>query len=302
MEIVPFSGWEKNARIVCGDMEMIVTLEVGPRVISFGYIGGPNLFAVHADSAGKTGGDKFIGYGGHRLWIAPEEELRTLRPDNDPVEYDIDEEGYHVFTSPPDVYHTQKQIRIFADEENECFILEHRIYNHTPYEIELGAWTPTQCRTGEVVFPQAPYASHDDVLLPTRPLVLWAYTKMTDKRWTWGDHVVRLKHDPEATTPQKIGTRISQGYAAAVIDGTVFLKRFPFEEEAYYPDFNCNFETFTRRDMLEIESLGPMEWIAPGAYTEHVETWYLVPNAEIPADDAECAAWLEELASTRPGA
>ena len=299
MEIVPFAGWERNARIVCNDVELIVTLEVGPRVISYGPVGGPNLFVVHGDDAGKTGGEEFRGYGGHRLWIAPEEELRTMRPDNDEVDYQI-EDGFHVFTSKPDVYNTQKQIRIRPEPDRDRFVLVHRVYNHTPYDLEFAAWTPTQCRTGVVLVPQAPYASHSDQLLPARPIVLWAYTKMTDPRWTWGDHVIRLRHDPAATSPQKVGARVDQGYAAAVVDGHMFLKRFGCDPDEYYPDFDCNFETFTRADMLEIESLGPMEVVPPGEYAEHQETWYLVPNVSVPDGDEECGTWLAEVAASRP--
>jgi hypothetical protein len=298
MEIVPFGGWERNARLVCNDTEMIVTLEVGPRVISFGPVGGPNLFLVTPEDAGKTGGDQFRGYGGHRLWIAPEEEKRTLRPDNEPVDL-TEEDGFFVFTSKPDEYHTQKQIRIRPEPEHDRFVLVHRVYNLSPYHLEYAAWTPTQCSGGEVIFPQAKFIPHTEHVLPARPLVMWNYTRLGDPRWTWGDEVVRLRHDPNRG-PQKIGTLVDQGYAACVNHGHVFLKRFMYEPDAAYPDFECNFETFTRQDMLEIESLGPMEIVGPGEYAEHQETWYLVPNQTPPSGDADCARWLADLAAARP--
>ncbi len=298
MNLVPFGGWQRNAKIVCNDVEMIVTLEVGPRVLFYGFTGGPNIFAVHESDAGRSGGDQFHSYGGHRLWIAPEEPLRTLRPDNEPVGYTIDGE-FHVFTSPTDEYHTQKQIRIKSDPLNNRFVLEHRIYNHGAYPIELSAWAPTQCSGGVVLFPQAPFQSHSERLLPTRPMVMWGYTKFQDPRWTWGDQVVRLKHDPDMG-PQKIGALIQQGYAACVNHGSMFLKRFPFEAGATYPDFNSNFETFTRQDMLEIETLGPMVTVAPGKYVEHQETWYLLPDISVPEDDAECGSWFADIAESHP--
>jgi len=275
-----------------------VTLEVGPRVIFFGFSGGPNFFVVHEADSGKSGGDQFHSYGGHRLWIAPEEPLRTLRPDNDPVDYSMDGEE-HVFTSPLDEFHTQKQIRIKAEPVSCRFVLTHRIYNHGAYPIELSAWAPTQCAGGSVLFPQAPFQSHTERLLPTRPLVMWGYTKLEDPRWTWGDQIVRLRHDP-ALGPQKIGTLVEQGYAACVNNDTVFLKRFPFVPGATYPDFNSNFETFTHEHMIEIETLGPMEMVAGGGYVEHQETWYLVPNQTVPDNDADCASWLAGLAAERP--
>ena len=298
MEIVPFAGWERNARLVCNDTELIVTLEVGPRVISYGPVGGPNLFVVHADTAGRTGDPTFNGYGGHRLWIAPEEEKRTFRPDNGPVEVS-EEDGFFVFTSAVDEYHTQKQILIRPEPEEDRFVLVHRIYNHSPYHLELAAWAPTQCSGGVVLFPQSPFVPHTERVLPARPLVMWNYTKLGDPRWTWGDKVARLRHDPNLG-PQKIGAFVEQGYAACINQGHVFLKRFDADPDATYADFGCNFEAFTRQDMLEIESLAPMEFVAPDDYTEHVETWYLIPNQTVPEDDDACADWLADLAATRP--
>jgi hypothetical protein len=42
-----------------------------------------------------------------------------------------------------------------------------------------------------------------------------------------------------------------------------------------YPDFGCSFETFTNADFLEIETLGPLTKVAPGAGVTHVERWSL---------------------------
>jgi len=298
MNLVPFGGWQRNVKIVCNDIEMIVTLEVGPRVIFYGFAGGPNMFAVHSKDAGHVGGTDFHSYGGHRLWIAPEEPLRTLRPDNVPVEY-VEDAGCHVFTAPSDEFHIQKQIRIMADPVNCRFVLTHRLYNHGAYPVDLAAWAPTQCSGGVVLFPQPPFQSHDERLLPTRPVIMWGYTKFQDPRWTWGDRVVRLRHDDQMG-PQKVGALVEQGYAACVNNGSVFLKRFPFQPGAVYPDFNSNFEAFTRQDMLEIETLGPMVTVPCGQYIEHQETWYLVPNQQIPEEENECADWLSSLAATRP--
>jgi len=298
MEIVEFGGWKRNAKLVCNDVEMIVTLEVGPRVIYYGFTGGPNEFVVHEKDLGHTGGDDFHSYGGHRLWIAPEEHLRTLRPDNDAVEYK-EEDGSHVFTSPNDEFHMQKEIRIKADTAGDRFILDHRIYNNGAYPVELAVWAPTQCAGGSVLFPQAPFESHDGRLLPTRPIVMWGYTKIHDPRWTWGDRVVRLRHDT-GLGPQKVGTMVEQGYAACANNGHVFLKRFPVVAGGNYPDFGCNFETFTRFDMIEIESLGPMVTVPIGEYAEHRESWYLIRDQEIPDGDDACAGWLDGLAALRP--
>ncbi|HEY0866077.1 MAG TPA: hypothetical protein VGE01_01790 [Fimbriimonas sp.] len=300
MQIVPFHGWERNARLVCRDVEMIVTLDVGPRVLGYGFVGERNQLAVRETTAGMVGGAEFRSYGGHRLWIAPEEAPRTFQPDNEPIQH-REEDGWSIFTAEKDAYFTQKEIRIRPDEERGCFRLVHRIYNHSAYDLELAPWTPTQFAVGgEAIFPQPDYIPHGQKLLPARPLVLWNYTKMSDPRWTWGDRVVRLRQSTEMG-PTKVGALVQQGIAVYCNQGDTYLRRFSYEESATYPDFGCNFETFTRQDMLEIESLGPLRSVPKGGgFVEHPETWYLLRHETAPEDDAECGEWLARLARDHP--
>jgi hypothetical protein len=298
LEIVEFAGRPRNVRLVCRQTEMLVTLDIGPRVISYGKVGGPNLFYVDKADEGMPGG-AFRCYGGHRVWIAPEEAERTLQPDNDPVEVREDD-GFLVFTSKPDVYHTQKELRIRAEPELDRFVVDHRIYNHSPYPLELAVWGLTQLGSGETIFPQPAFLPHTEFVEPARPLVMWHYTRFADPRWTWGDRVVRLRHDP-GMGPQKIGALIREGYAACATEGSVLLKRFAYVPGAAYADHGCNFETFTRHDILEIETLGPLVSVPSGGFAEHRETWYLIPDQTPPAGDTECGDWLESLTDALPG-
>ncbi len=59
MELVAYGGWNRCARIVAGNTEAIVTLEVGPRIIRYGLIGGPNELVEYSKDMGKTGGDEY---------------------------------------------------------------------------------------------------------------------------------------------------------------------------------------------------------------------------------------------------
>lgn len=297
MEIVPYGGWNRCARLVAGNTEAIVTLEVGPRIIRYGLVGGQNELVEYPKDMGQTGGDEYRSYGGHRLWIAPEEDPKTLHPDNHPVDC-REENGWHVFTAPMESWFVQKELRVRVD--GNALVIEHRIYNLGVYPIELAPWSLTvMAAGGTCLFPQAAFISHSDKVLPARPLVLWHYTDMSDPRWTWGKSVVRLRHD-SGMAAQKVGTFVDQGYAAYANHGNLFLKRFGAESEYIYPDSGCNFETFTRQDMLEVESLGPLENIPRGEYASHFETWYLIGDVTPPNDDAACGAWLNAIAKERP--
>jgi len=66
-----YKGWHNCYRVSNGEVELIVTGDVGPRVIRFGFVGGQNLFKEYADQMGKTGEEKFQLRGGSRVWKAP---------------------------------------------------------------------------------------------------------------------------------------------------------------------------------------------------------------------------------------
>src|SRR3972149_3315855 len=86
VEKVEFKGWKNNLKLSNGTVELIATLEVGPRIIRYGFVGGENVLKEYADQLGKSGEQDWQIRGGHRLWHAPEAKPRTYFPDNDPVE------------------------------------------------------------------------------------------------------------------------------------------------------------------------------------------------------------------------
>lgn len=287
MEIVPFRGWERCARLRVGDVIALVTLEVGPRIIYFGFEEGPNELVEYPDQMALVGGNEYRSYGGHRLWVAPEDPVTTYEPDNGPVEY-REESGWHVFEAPMGPFQTRKAIRI---RTGDCFKLEHTIENCGAEPKFLAPWCLTvMAPGGTCLFPLPPNRPHSEALLPAGPLVLWHYTDLSDPRWTFGSRMVQLRHDP-TRGPQKIGSFVHQGWAAYVNHGNTFIKTFAAEPSAPYPDHGCNFETFTRQDMLEVESLGPLTTLNPGQTAVHCEAWQLVRGTP-PADEQEAEAWL----------
>lgn len=293
MQEVPFRHWQRNAELTSGRATLIVTLEVGPRIIHAGIDGGPNLFFNFADGQGGIGDGDYQLYGGHRLWIAPEEPGKTMQPDNDPVEYRLID-GEHQFHSKPDINRVSKVLAITAHGD-ERFTIRHTVTNHNAFDIELATWALSMIDAGGTVFfPQPPFESHQDRVLPNRPITTWGYTKLADPRWTWGDRVASLRQDNEMG-PQKIGTFVAQGYAAAEIKGHLLVKSFPALEGEPYPDLGCNFETFTNQDMIEIESLSPMTLLASGESIDHVEHWRIFPNQTVPREDTAAAELLAVL-------
>jgi len=82
VERVDYRGWKNNLRLGNGDTELIVTLDVGPRILSYRLQGGRNVFKEYQDQLGGSGEPEWMIRGGHRLWASPEDPARTYAPDN----------------------------------------------------------------------------------------------------------------------------------------------------------------------------------------------------------------------------
>ena len=287
MEKSEYAGWKNCIRLSNGEIELVVTTDVGPRVIRLGFVGGQNLFKEFKDQLGKTGGDQWTPYGGHRLWHAPEVDPRTYWPDNVPVKHEWNGTTLKLIQPVEEANGIQKQIEVTLDPDENHVTMLHRLINKNPWDIELAPWCLSVMEAnGRIIFPHEEYRPHPDYLLPARPLVLWHYTNMTDPRWIWGTRYIQLRQDPSATTKQKLGMMNTLGWAAYYLNGDMFLKRFAFDPKATYPDFGCNTEVYTDPDIIELETVGPLTEIpANGGAAEHTEHWFLF-KVQVTEDEA----------------
>jgi hypothetical protein len=278
IEIVNFGGWPNCVRLSNSEAELIITTDVGPRIIRFGMVNGPNLLHVSEAELGRTGGQEWHIYGGHRLWHAPEVMPRTYFPDNFPVRHFIEDNVLKIVQCVEATTGIVKEMDIALDHETNHVRITHRLINTTQWTIETAAWAITAHAAGSLaILPQEPYVDPELDLLPARPIVLWKYTRMTDKRWTWGSEYILLKNDPGYTSEQKIGILNKQGWNAVILGSSLMIKKFAFDPDAVYPDFGSNNEAYVNGNLLETESLGPLTAIKPGESVSHSEEWFLLP-------------------------
>lgn len=270
-----------------GVVDLLITLEVGPRIIRFGAVDGPNEFVEYAEQMGTNGGTSYRSYGGHRLWMAPETKGWTDHPDNGPVELRKEEDEAAVFTPAIETgTGLQKQLRISFLSSSTGVRVEHVVVNRGSSPVQLAPWAlSVMAPGGTAIIPHERFLPHAEKVLPARPMALWHYTQMTDPRWTWGRRFIFLRQDASATIPQKFGALVTEGWAAYHNADRLFLKRFPFDPSATYPDFGVNAEFFTNARMLEVESLGGLVHLAPGQSTSHTEHWYLTRGVSAPPDE-----------------
>ena len=286
-----YGGWANCYYLSNGIAELVLTGDVGPRVIRFGFAGGENEFREFPDMLGKSGGEEWRVYGGHRLWHAPEEVPRTYFPDNGPVRIEpLDGvEGAVRVTQPIEpTTGIEKEIDIRLAVDQAHVTVTHRLRNLNLWAVELAPWALSVMAQGGVgILPLPPRGSHPKDLRPTSTLALWSYTDLSDPRWIWGKKYVLVRQDPAAALPQKIGAVVPDGWLAYARSGHLFVKTFDYVPGARYPDLNCSAEIFTNADILEAETLGPLSRLEPGAAVEHIEHWFLLDGVPMPQNDGD---------------
>jgi hypothetical protein len=299
VEKVEYKGWRNCYRISNGEVELIATSDVGPRVIRFGFVGGQNVFKEFTEQLGKSGEDKFQLRGGDRVWKAPEDPVATWAPDNVAVEISVTGNGLIARAPVEPLTHLRKEIEIRMAERGTDVTVVHRVSNESLFPLEYSAWALTMMAPGGVAisgFP--PRGKHPANLEATNPLVMWAYTNLADKRWTFTKKYLALRQDPNNSDAQKLGMFNPHTWGAYVLNGEVFIKQTAGDAHASYPDFGCSFETFTNNEFLEMETLSPLKKVAPGETVEQTEHWSLHKNVRLKeltdaAIDAEISPLLD---------
>jgi hypothetical protein len=302
IEKVPCLGQANCQRLSNGAVEVVVTTDVGPRIIRYALPGGENILGEVPDAVVKTALGDWKAWGGHRLWHAPEGMPRSYAPDNTPVRFEVVGADTVRLIQPVEAgTGIQKTITVKLDATGTGATVTHALANANLWEVELAPWALTIMRGGgTAIVPQEPYGKHDDNLLPVRPLVLWAYSDLSDPRFAIGPRFIRLKSDAQRTEPQKIGVGNRQGWAAYSLGRTVFVKRFAHDAQRAYPDYGSNVEVYTAGTFIELETLGPLARLAPGGVAEHVERWQLFGNVDLGATEDSIQAALSPLLGAPP--
>lgn len=295
MDKIEYKGWKNCYSVSNNHIQLIITGDIGPRIISLKTTDGENILKEYEDMIGKTGGDKWRIYGGHRLWVAPEDKNITYYPDNKPVKVAIkNEKSIKITTEIEETTGLEKQLEIDIADNKPKAVIKHRIYNRNPHSLTFSIWGLTVMKPGGMaIIPLPERRKHNmDNLLPSSSITLWSYTDMSDNRFYWGKKYITIQQDRNSKSSQKVGFYNTEGWSAYYINSCLFIKRFSFNPDMIYPDMNCNNEVFTDGDMLEIESLSPLDEVSPNSYQESKEEWYLYKNIIKPNNEEDIDKYI----------
>lgn len=282
--IESYKNYGKCLCITNGIIECYVTLDLGPRIIRFGFINGQNILSdIRSDFQPKTDAkyQEFFGvgrawesFGGHRIWITPESYPETYLPDDRECSYLKTEDGIVVFALEDSEIGIEKTIRIKMQPDKAEMSVENNVRNISEKDKKFAVWAISVCaKGGKLVIPMN---TNDTGLLHNRSISVWPYTDMSDKRIYWGKKYVTLKQDINATEPIKLGFDLNGGQTYYVLGDDVFSKKYEAKHgQLPYPDENCSFETYTNNVMIEIETLSDIKLVESGESHSLTEYWSL---------------------------
>ncbi len=284
-------------------LELVIPTGLGPRITSLrsrrGRAG--NLFlAFPADEP------RYHGYylrGGHRLWHAPEDIVRTYQPDDAPPALKHLPRGAALTQPTEPLTGLQKGVRVELIGERTVKVT-HTLANRGAWPVECAAWALTMVPAGGYgVVPLLPKGDHArGDLLPTYAMVPWSFTDLSLPVWQLHRDFIGIEV-AKAKSAQKLGMTQFPGWSAYWRRGTTFVKYAAGIAGATYPDMGSRFEVFTNGSMLELETLGPLTTLAPGRSSTHVEYWTVLDGLPKPSSDGAFAkslapavrAWLAQL-------
>lgn len=264
---------------IAGDIKLLVTIDLGPRIIFYGKNDRNIMFEDLQDTTSKGGEffDKNLSglgiwhlYGGHRLWKSPE-YMDTYYPDNAKVEYEILNDNSVIFKS--NVERTtglQKIIKVQMQDNGDVELTQEIKNIEGKIKTPISAWGLTVLDKGTKA--TIPLSQEDTGFLPNRNVVFWSYTDIKDERINIENDKIVIQQK-NIVNPIKIGLYTTKKIEAEV-NGMHFTVEMD-EKEGVYPDYYCNVECYTNNHIFEIETLSPLTGLAPKESLVHKEYWTL---------------------------
>jgi hypothetical protein len=258
-------------------VRLIVVHSVGPRIAWFGRTGGDSV--LFWDHAGEHRRGDWRLRGGHRLWITrplADETYETYEADNAPCRVRRLAEGVRL-TAPVSAHGIEKSLAIRA--RRGAWTVEHRVRNAGDMLWSGGAWALTCTVPRRDTVYRIP--------LGGGPPAWDVATIVIPLRWG-GTHGSRLADPQIALTADAMEIRARGDEAKRMVLAPrgliemkdpargVFRKTSPYRAGAAYP-MGTNLAVYLgpRRFMVELESMSPLQTLAPGESLAHLETWTL---------------------------
>lgn len=272
--------------ITSNNIKMIISADVGPRILFFGFKDGENVLFHDEEEKISIGEMKL--YGGHRFWISPESK-NTYSPDNTPCKVIENENSISFISFDPN---TEMEKNLTILEKNGKFIVRHILTNKGKllYSGAIWALTCIPPKKGIIFFP---WGNKGEWKL--KKIVYWqkwageASTNIKSSQFVPEEDLFLVYPSGETG---KVGTTGYEGFVGVTTENYTFIKKFNFIDGALYPDDNCAIQVYTSENFCEIETLSPLYTLLPNVEYIHDEEWILLPHKVNPKNGEEVRKYL----------
>ncbi|MBR7162783.1 MAG: hypothetical protein IKD35_02285 [Clostridia bacterium] len=260
MRIENYKNFGRCVVLERGGARAMITIDIGPRIIYYGT-DDFNFFCEDIErNVTKEGeffdreykeGERWCLYGGHRVWKSPE-DLYSYTPDNYPVEYEMTDDFSGKF-----VCRVSKKFDYTLTvgiDQNGSLNVKNAVKTKCCDEKHHVWALSVMCKNGVL---RVPLNEKKDDLNPVQNLVFWPYDDCRDERYSLDDGVLTIRQT-DNSRPLKLGLSSKKGRAYYTLgDKTLKITcKTAIDQGEGYPDFQCNFESYTNNHILEVEWLG----------------------------------------------
>ena len=271
-QIIEYKNFGKCVQFEENGMIVMVTIDVGPRIIYFGNKKN-NILKEDLERKVQVYNDAYKDnwylYGGHRLWKSPE-NICTYVADNKPVSYRLNEYGGRFISNIDPKFDYILDIGI---KKNNVYI-ENTIVSKSKNIESIAAWALTVMDIGGELTVNLNKKMDD--LNPQQNLVIWPYTDIYDERIKISKEKLIIQQK-SGLEPLKLGLFLNTPEAEYSLKGIRFKCKFKEENTTgKYGDFMSNMEIYTSGDILEIEGLSSMRDLKCGESVTLYEEWSLI--------------------------
>ncbi|MCG8572590.1 MAG: hypothetical protein MJB14_20855 [Spirochaetes bacterium] len=272
-------NWGEVYSIIHNNIEMVITLDLGPRIISFGFKETKNILFTDIKRELFVQDKNWYFYGGHRFWISPETQ-DTYYSDNEICESNVSED--QLIISKHD-HRTKLEKQLIISTSNDSFLVKHVLINNGDLIYTGGIWGLTcVLPTGKVFFPWGGSRRWD-----LKKIIFWnhwgdnQHSKMNSSQYHPTEDLYIIHPTGEEG---KVGTAGYEGFVGITNHEYTFIKKFDRLPIGNYPDDNCAIEVYTCSNFVELETLSPIHTLLPDDQIIHTEEWLLFPKEYDPTD------------------
>lgn len=267
LHLIPYAGWNNCIHLTNSICEAVITTEVGPRIVRYGKVGGPNLLYLDEFAAGQTEETKtWRAYAGRSFDAVVDGDI-FLPPENTPVSYTLGTD--RIDFDSVDFDGLSKTISI-------------RMCRRGGLEIKQ-TFTNTSNTSKQV------YAIGSTLLpsggIAAMPLTHKPVTGFNRPELRQGQTLSLIEPNQVNPAEFEIAGHADELWCGYFHQGQLFIMTSPPTEGTYDGDTNICFSADPKR--ARICSYSPKQTLASGESLTHIEVWNIFDRMPRPIDEKQ---------------